>query len=917
MLACICACMVWASPSFAQELPVIDGLGPDGTVIIVVVDGLRPDLIAEHAPTIARLAAEGAATMDGRTVWPIATLPAITSMLTGLDPRDHEVTWNDHQPERGTVKAKTIFDIAHAAGMSTALFAGKVKIRHAFRPDTVDLFTARFLPDASIVVLARSALIEAPPNLMFVHLPNVDRAGHEHGWRSDQQYEALHGADAAVAAIVDAAGSDPTRRVRIILTADHGGEGRVHSRTMEENQRIPWILWGDGIAPRRLGGVPITITAAVALRSLGLDVPESFATPAEGPQEATEPFPWPMFRGPAASGIADGQDPPVAWDTSAGYNVLWSTPIPGLGHSSPVVWGDRIFLTTAVSEDPDPVFRYGTDGRQDRRSDRSRNAWYLYAVDRHTGEVLWAREAINADPTVQRHPKNSYASATPATDGEHVVALVATGGLFCYDFDGELLWAVDLGPLDAGASYDDAYQWGAASSPIIWQDMVIVQADQQEGSFIAAFDIDTGEEAWRTRRDLISSFSTPMIHVGAERTELVTNGAGTMHGYDPRTGEELWRMSGSSLNTTPTPVGSGDLIYVTSGYRTRPIFAIREGATGDISLAAGDSASEHVAWSSPRDGPYIASPLVYRGHLYVVSANGVLTVFDAATGEPVYKRRIGDRGGAYSASPIAADGRIYLTSEDGDVFVLRAGPEYELLAVNRMGEVCLATPAISEGQMFIRTTQRLVAVVGGDGALGTETAAEPSSAGFPERMTPTLVVPFDDFEDADLLAHTGVRWQTFTNGVSTVNVRVVDNGASGTTTAARVDGELAVGAVRGPLAQMYQPFDRGAVPVSLEDFGGIRFYARGSRPFELTFNCADGEFGGVVEAGEEWRLIEIGAAELAPVAGAEPGVEWNGQECRFLTFSRRGAANTGAFWFEVDEITMYGTEAWQSRQPSR
>jgi len=643
--------------------------------------------------------------------------------------------------------------------------------------------------------------------------------------------------------------------------------------------------------------------------------------PADAPlspsQETTEQFPWPSFRGPSASGIADGQNPPVAWDTGAGYNVAWSTPIPGLGHSSPVIWGDRIFLTTAVSENPDPVFRYGTDGRQDRRSDRARNAWYVYAIDRHTGEVLWERETISANPSVQRHPKNSYATATPATDGDHVVALVATGNLFCFDFDGEQLWEVDLGPLDAGASYDDAYQWGAASSPIIWEDLVIVQADQQEGSFLAAFDIESGDEVWRAARDVISSFSTPTIHTGATRTELVTNGAGTMHGYDPRTGEELWRMSGSSLNTTPTPVSDNGLIYVTSGYRTRPIFAIRAGAAGDISLAAGESANEHVAWSSPRDGPYIASPLVYRGYLYVVSANGVLTVFDADTGAPAYKRRIGDRGGAYSASPIAADGRIYLTSEDGDIFVVRAGPEYELLAINRMGEVCLATPAISAGQMFIRTTQRLVAVSGGDGALGADTTVAPSGAEFPERMSPDLIVSFDDFEDADLLADTGVRWQTFTNGVSTADLRLVESGASGTSMAARVDGELALGAARGPLAQMYQPFDRGAVPVSLEDFGGIRFYARGSHAFELTFNCADGEFGRVVEASEDWRLVELGAGDLLQVAEPEPAVPWNGEECRFLTFSRRGTANTGAFWFEVDEITVYGTAAWASRQPAR
>lgn len=601
------------------------------------------------------------------------------------------------------------------------------------------------------------------------------------------------------------------------------------------------------------------------------------------------------------------------WDPKTGRNVLWSTPIPGLGHSSPIVWGDRIFLTTAVSDDPDPVFRYGTDGRQDRRSDRLRNAWYVYAIDRRGGEVVWVREATRGDPIVQRHPKNSYASATPATDGEHLVVLMATGGLFCFDFDGKLLWDREVGPIDAGASYDTEYQWGAASSPIIWDDIVIVQADQQAGSFIAAFNIESGEEVWRTPRDLISSFSTPTIHVGTERTELVTNGAGTMYGYDPASGKELWRMSGSSLNTAPTPVSDQGLVYVASGYRTRPIFAIRPGATGDISLVGDERTNAHVAWSSPRDGPYITTPLAYRGHLYVVSANGVLTVFNAATGVQVYKRRIGEVGGAYSASPIASDGRVYLTSEDGDIFVVKAGPEYELLATNRMGEVCLATPAISDGQMFIRTTTHLLAVTEGVAPKAAAAAEGPAATPFPAELVAGLVLPFDDFEDRDLFATTGVRWQTFTNGVSSAALRLVDGGAAATSLAARVDGELALGAARGPLAQMYLPFDRGAVPVNLANLGGVRFHARGNRAFELSFRCGDGEFGKQVDASEEWRLMEIDVDELRaiPASAAADAVGWNGGECIGLYFSRRGASNVGDFWFEVDEITFVGADVWK------
>ena len=655
--------------------------------------------------------------------------------------------------------------------------------------------------------------------------------------------------------------------------------------------------------------VSVTIVAvSAALAS------SSAAAPDANQPQAPQRFQWPSFRGPAASGVADGQDPPATWDATTGRNVLWKTPVPGMGHSSPIVWGDRIFLTTAISDDPDSVFRYGTDGRQDRRSDRSRHVWQVYAIDRLSGEVAWVREPIIGAPSVQRHPKNSYASATPATDGEHVVVMVATGGLSCYDFDGELLWDVELGPLDAGASYDGAYQWGAASSPIIWEGIVIVQADQQEGSFIAAFDVDTGEEIWRTPRDLISSFSTPAIHIGADRVELVTNGAGTMHGYDPRSGEELWRMSGSSLNTTPTPISDSGLIFVTSGYRTRPIFAIRPGATGDISLPDGQSSNEHVAWSSPRDGPYIASPLAYRGYLYVVSANGVLTVFDAMTGERAYKRRIGDTGGAYSASPVAADGRIYLTSEDGDIFVLRSGPDYELLAMNRMDEVCLATPAISEGQMFIRTTGHLYALEAGIAATAAAPVETPLLP-FPASFAADAELLFDDFEDGDLIAQTGVRWQTFTNGVSTADLALVDGGAAATANAARVTGELAAGAARGPLAQMYLPFDRGAVTTNLESLGGVRLYARGSGSFDLSFNCRNGGSGARLDVSDDWRMIEVEASRLTLTFGQPQTAEWSGAECIGLYLSTRSAANIGDFWLEVDEIVFYGTDAWALRAP--
>lgn len=412
---------------------------------------------------------------------------------------------------------------------------------------------------------------------------------------------------------------------------------------------------------------------------------------------------WPSFRGPNASGIADDLEIPSRWDIASGTNLDWKTPIPGLGHSSPIVWEDRVFVTTALSDDPEPIFVHGIDGRIDRRSDTSPQTYYTYALDLGSGEVVWRSEAFRGVPKIQRQRKNSYASPTPATDGEHVVAYFGSEGLYTYDFDGNLLWKKDLGVIDAGASYDDTYDWGPASSPIIYRGIVILLADQQAGrSFMAAFDVKTGEPMWRAKRDVISSYSTPSLFEGANRVELITNGAEVMHGYDPMTGKELWRLSGSSKNTTPTPVVWNDLVFIVSGYRIKPIFAVRPGGSGDI------TDTDSVAWSTTRDGSYMTTPIAYREHLYTLQDNGVLTCYEARSGERLYQTRVA--AGAFSASPIAADGRLYLSSEDGEVYVVQAGPEYELLETNLTGEVVMATPAASRGQLLIRAQSHVYSI---------------------------------------------------------------------------------------------------------------------------------------------------------------------------------------------------------------
>ena len=418
---------------------------------------------------------------------------------------------------------------------------------------------------------------------------------------------------------------------------------------------------------------------------------------------------WPSFRGPRASGVSDGAPIPDEWDVVSGKNIRWKTPIPGLGHSSPVVWGDRIFLTTAVSEDPNSFFSPDPDGKRDQRSDVSRHSWRVYSIDKVSGKIVWERESYAGVPKIQRHRKNSYATPTPATDGKHLVVWFGSEGLYCYDFDGNLLWNKNLGVIDAGASYDNAYDWGVASSPIVYRNLVIVLGDGHGDSFIAAFDIGNGKEVWRQSRDAISSYSTPTICEGPSRVELVVNGPEKVYGYNPLTGEELWQLQGSSKNTTPTPIMAKDLIFVASGYRIKPIFAIRPGATGDITLAEGTRVNEFIAWSLDRDGPYLPTPIVYDDYLYVCQNNGVLACHHARTGERSYRERLG-AGGAFSASPVAAGGKLYFFGEDGNVFVVRAGPEFEHLATNSMEEVLMATPALSDGQMFIRTQHHLISV---------------------------------------------------------------------------------------------------------------------------------------------------------------------------------------------------------------
>ncbi len=422
---------------------------------------------------------------------------------------------------------------------------------------------------------------------------------------------------------------------------------------------------------------------------------------------------WPSFRGPYASGVAQGQNLPDRWDGVSSQNVKWKTRIPGLAHSSPVVWGDRLYVTTAVSSRGQATFRHGLYGEGTASEDRSVHRWQVICLDNHSGKVVWERLAYEGVPREKRHIKATYANSTPATDGRHVVTFFGSQGLYCYDTEGRLLWKRDLGILDVGAYDAPEYEWGTASSPIIHKGKIIVQCDTQKRDFLLAVDMRDGTTVWKAERDELPSWGTPAIYPGPGRVELITNASNFIRGYDPETGKELWRLGGSSKITAPTPVFFEDLIVVASGRRPEaPIFVIRAGASGDITLRGGISTNNHVVWSRQQRGPYMPTPLIYGGYLYVLGNQGILDCYELRTGKEIYRRRIEHQGGGFSASPVAADGRIYLSSEDGDIFVVRAGEDFEVISTNPMGERLMATPALSGGKMFVRAEHTLFAIGG-------------------------------------------------------------------------------------------------------------------------------------------------------------------------------------------------------------
>ena len=417
---------------------------------------------------------------------------------------------------------------------------------------------------------------------------------------------------------------------------------------------------------------------------------------------------WPSFRGIDASGVADGPETPTTFTPAA---AAWKRPLPGLGLSSPIIWGNLLCVSTAIGGQTDAGLKVGLYGDIKSVADDTEHEWKIACLDKRSGSAAWDRTVHKGVPKVKRHPKSTHANSTLATDGTHLAAMFGSEGLHVYDLKGTLLWKKDLGVLDAAFFMVPGAQWEYGSSPIIHDGLVIVLADVLKDSFLAAFDVKSGKEVWRTPRADVPTWGSPAVIRANGRAQVVVNGWKHVGGYDLKDGREIWRLQATGDIPVPTPIFGHGLIFLTSAHGPgSPVYAIKPSATGDISLAEGAASNEHVAWSVPRDGAYLSTPLVYGDYLYVVRHGGVLNVYNAKTGERAYQQRLA--AGAFTASPVANNGRIYIPSEEGDIYVVKAGPAYELLATNRMEAPVLATPAISEGRLFVRTGDQIMAFGG-------------------------------------------------------------------------------------------------------------------------------------------------------------------------------------------------------------
>lgn len=426
---------------------------------------------------------------------------------------------------------------------------------------------------------------------------------------------------------------------------------------------------------------------------------------------------WPQYRGPGASGVDESRALPTHWNVETGANIRWVTPVPGLAHASPIVWGDRVYIATAVKAGKAEL-KVGLYGDITPVEEKEPHQWRVLALDRATGKILWNTLGHEGVPRAKRHPKASPCNSTPATDGRRIVALFGSEGLFCFDRAGKLVWKRDLGPMDAGYYVVPSAQWGFGSSPVIAEGKVIVLCDVLTNSFLAAFELADGKEVWRTAREDVPTWGTPTVVESPGRKQIAVNGWRCSGGYDFATGRNLWHLKGGGDVPVPTPVFAHGLIYLTSAHgRYAPMRAVRAEAAGDITPSDPGQTNAAIAWAHAKRGNYMQTPIVVGDLLFGCTDAGMVTCFDAATGAVKYSQRLGAGGQGFTASPVSDGRQVYFTSEQGVVFVLAAAEKYSLVATNELHETCLATPAIADGMLFFRTREKLIVVGARSGGL--------------------------------------------------------------------------------------------------------------------------------------------------------------------------------------------------------
>jgi len=419
---------------------------------------------------------------------------------------------------------------------------------------------------------------------------------------------------------------------------------------------------------------------------------------------------WPAFRGAGAAGVAaDNKLLPDQWDKKK--NVQWVASVPGFGWSCPVVWGDRVFLTTVVADEENTKPSAGLYlGKGVREPAAGVHHWLVHCFDLTSGNQLWKHEAHAGRPQVPRHPKSSYAAETPVTDGERLYVLFGDLGLYCYDLSGKPLWSKKIEPRRT------FFDYGAAASPVVHNGQVFVVYDNRDESWIASFDAKTGSQRWRKKRNETHSWATPLVWKNKLRTEIVVPGKNRNRSYS-LSGELLWEFDGRMSNLViPSPFAAHGLCYISSGYvgdAHRPTFAIRPGAKGDITPKDGFESDKHFAWYDAKSSSYNPSQIVYGDYLYTLYDRGYLTCHNALTGEVVYGKTRLSPGGSFTASPWAYNGKLFCLSETGLTYVIEPGPQFKITGRNPLDELCLSTPAVAGDKLLIRTVSKLYCISSG------------------------------------------------------------------------------------------------------------------------------------------------------------------------------------------------------------